>query len=619
MPFPDWLQSLAPLSNPLGFGAANIIVLAVSLPLVALALLRFHFRPSAPGFAKRTGWCMLALALLPVLLRLALLPRSPAPAPAGADDFAYLLLADTLRHFRLANPMHPMREFFEAVFILQEPSYSSIFPLGQGIALALGWTLFGHPWAGVLLSTAAFGGLCYWMLRGWVTPGWALAGGLLAVLEFGPLCEWMNLYWGGFVSAAAGCLVFGAIPRLRSRPVWAPALLGGGLALQLLTRPFEAILLALCVSPYLWKQWRRLALVALAVLPALGLTVLHNRAVTGNWTTMPYDLSRYQYGIPATFTMQPNPVPHHTLTAEQELDYRAQCIIHGDTTDTLRSYVERWLHRFRFYRFFFFAPLLIALPAFLFALHENRYAWVAATLAVFSLGTNFYPYFYPHYIAAVTCLFVLVSVVALERLSRWTSGGAPAAAVILALCAAQFLFWYGLHAFASQKVLFAVGRYEPWDYINYGDAEGRIAIHRQLAAKPGKQLVFVRYGPQHAFHEWIHNDADIDRAQVVWAVDRGPDENEWLQRYYKDRSVWLVEPDARPPHLIPYVYAARTAARHFRACPGSRSPAARALAIRGGFCEQFGRSPRDAAQAIKLDTLDRCLERFSPTNISGSR
>jgi hypothetical protein len=329
-------------------------------------------------------------------------------------------------------------------------------------------------------------------------------------------------------------------------------LLGCGLGIELLTRPFESVLLVACLAPFLWKQWRRLATVALVLLPAIGLTLAHNRAVTGNWSTLPYQLSRYQYGIPATFTVQPNPIPHRDLTGEQELDYQAQCIIHGDSTDTLRSYFERWLERVRFYRFFFSVPLYIALPAFFWALRERRYWWVAMTLAVFSFGTNFYPYFYPHYIAAATCLLVLVSVVALERLSRWKPAGAAVAVLLLLLCGAQFLFWYGLHAFAPESVLFAVGRYETWDFINYGDADGRIAIDRQLAQAPGKQLVFVRYSPQHAFHEWVHNDADIDRARVVWAGDLGPDDNERLRRYYPDRTAWLVEPDARPPLLTPY-------------------------------------------------------------------
>ena len=108
-----------------------------------------------------------------------------------------------------------MHQFFETFFVLQQPTYSSIYPIGNGLMLAIGWTVFGTPWAGVLLGTAAFCALCYWMLRGWTTPGWALLGGLLAVFEFGPLNQWTNNYWGGGFSAAAGCLVFGALPRLR--------------------------------------------------------------------------------------------------------------------------------------------------------------------------------------------------------------------------------------------------------------------------------------------------------------------------------------------------------------------------------------------------------------------
>jgi hypothetical protein len=179
----------------------------------------------------------------------------------------------------LANPPHPLHQFFETYFVLQEPSYSSIFPIGQGLVLALGWTIFGHPWAGVALSIGALCALVYWMLRAWTTPGWALIGGLLAVIEFGPLNQWMNSYWGGAVSACAGCLVFGALPRLReSGRRRDAAWLGLGLALQLLTRPFESIFLVLSVLLFFLPDLRHLArpaaIAALVVTPAIGLMLL---------------------------------------------------------------------------------------------------------------------------------------------------------------------------------------------------------------------------------------------------------------------------------------------------------------------------------------------------------
>ena len=145
-----------------------------------------------------------------------MLPHHPVPSPDVYDEFGHLLVADTLLHFRLANPPHPLHQFFETFFVLQTPSYASIYPIGQGLTLAIGRAIFGLPWAGVLLSSAAMCALCYWMLRGWTTPGWALLGGLLAVIEFGPLNAWMNSYWGGGLAACGGCLVFGALPRLRA-------------------------------------------------------------------------------------------------------------------------------------------------------------------------------------------------------------------------------------------------------------------------------------------------------------------------------------------------------------------------------------------------------------------
>ncbi len=552
--FSQLFRSFQPLRNPIGFGASDYIELLLAAMLVAMALVwRRRIHAYAQQLAQRTGWCMLILAILPVALRLLLLPQNPIPPPNVADDFSYLLLADTLSHFRLANPPHVLHQFFETFFVLQEPSYSSVYPIGQGVALAFG-QLVGHPWAGVVLSVAAFCSLCYWMLRAWVTPGWAFTGGLFAALQFGPLNQWMNSYWGGAVSAIAGCLVFGSLPRLRdSRRTRDAVLLGLGLGIQLLTRQYEWALLVLGVSifflPTLRKSARLILFAALPVIPFAGLTLLHNKAVTGSWITLPNSLSRYQYGVPAAFTIQPNPIPHRELTREQQLDYELQSSIHGKDTDTLKTYFARLAGRVRFYRFFFLAPMYLALPFFLLALREFRYIWVLLCILIFSLGSNFYPYFYSHYIAAIACLFVLMSVAGLDQLSRWNG---DAARWIVYLCLAHFLFWYGLHLAGDQDFAAALIRYEPWDAINRGDRTGREAIVRELSQGSGKQLVFVRYYPRHTLDEWVYNAADIDGAGIVWARDLGSSENEKLRQYYPDRTAWLLEPDFRPPRLTPY-------------------------------------------------------------------
>jgi hypothetical protein len=550
-------RSFLPALNPIGFSATDFIELFVALILVLFA----SAVPRKPRLAENTGRCMLLLFILPIALRLALLPQYPIPTAGVSDDFSYILIADTLRHFHLANPPHPLHQFFETFFVLQEPAYGSIFPLGQGLVIALGWTMFGHPWAGVALSVGALCALCYWMLRAWITPGWALIGGLLAVIEFGPLNQWMNSYWGGTASACAGCLVFGAIPRLReSGRRRDAALLGLGLALQLLTRPFESIFLVLTVLLFFLPDLRRLvrpsAIAALVVAPVIGLMLLQNKQATGSWITLPYMLSRYQYGVPTTFTVQPLPVPHRSLTRNQQLDYDVQSEAHGAGIDTFASYWSRWTSRLGFYRFFLLAPLFLALPAFLLCLREYRFAWVLLTIFTFSLGTTFYPYFYSHYIAALTCLFILISVVGLERISRWVirgnAVGEDCARILLFLCAAHFVFWYVLHASRNEELIAAMTPYETGDNINHGDPQGRIAVNQALARLPGEQLVFVRYWPQHQFQEWVNNAADIDHAHIVWALDLGQEENQKLLRYYPERTAWLLQPDAHPPLLSAY-------------------------------------------------------------------
>jgi hypothetical protein len=489
---------------------------------------------------------MVLLATLPVALRLALLPRAPVPIPATADDTSYVLLADTLAHFRLANPPHPFARFFETNFVLQDPTYSSIFPLGQGIALAIGELVFGHPWAGVLLSEAIFCALCYWMLRAWISPGWAFAGGLVAVMQFGPLSYWMNSYWGGAVSGIAGCLVFGAVPRKNG---W---LIGIGIGLELLTRPYECLLLVLGIVGG-WAltraklELRMIVATAISALPAVALTFAHNHAVTGGWTTLPYQLSRYQYGSPTTFTFESNPSPHRDLSQEQRDNYEVQSIVHN--REARVNFIPRLVNRTRYFRFFFLPPLYLACGAFLFTLRDQRMRSLLIPVGLLVVGTNLYPYFYTHYIAAISGVFLLMSVAGLEMLWRWSES---AAVLVFLLAVSHFVFWYGLHLTGSEETVAAMLPYETSDYLNRGDPEGRVPVLKRLGEAPGKQLVFVRFGPVHPLSEWIGNAAIIDNSRVVWALDLGRTENEKLKQYYGDRTVWLVEPDDKPPRLQSY-------------------------------------------------------------------
>ena len=549
----DWIfSSFDPVKNPIGFGAVDFIEIAVALPLLLLVIFWRHIEPLARRLSANIRWSMIGLAIAPVVLRLLLLAHHPIPKPDIYDEFGHLFVADTLRHFRLANPPLALHQFFETFFILQTPTFSSIYPIGQGALLAIGRAIAGTPWAGVLLASAAFGSLCYWMLRAWTSPGWALLGGVLAIAEFGPLNPWMNTYWGGMLAAAAGCMVFGALPRLAKKTTRRNAvLLCAGMTVHLLTRPYESIFLILAAALFFLPTWKRtLPLLALAILPGAIVTLAHNKSVTGQFTKLPYQLSQEQYGVPAALTFQAEPVPHSELTPQQQMEYKSQMSF-KEGKETLLTYLLRLEYRVRYYRFFFFAPLYLALPAFLFAAARSpRYAFVAMTLALLALGTNFFPAFQVHYLGAAACLFVLVSVAGLEQIALFS----PESARLLAfLCLIHFGFWYAIHLSGEGDVALAAIRYESWDNINHRNPERRILVEHQLEEIPGQLLVFVRYTPRHIFQdEWVYNEASPAEARIVWARDLGPEENSKLRAIYPNRQTLLLEPDARTPVLSPY-------------------------------------------------------------------
>ena len=99
----------------------------------------------------------------------------------------------------------------------------------------------------------------------------------------------------------------------------------------------------------------------------------------------------------------------------------------------------------------------------------------------------------------------------------------------------------------------------------------RAMITSGMQARPGKQMLIVRYAPNHfCYDEWVYNDADIDGAQVVWAREMSPERNRELIDYFKDRQVWLVEPDKDPPAVSPYPELRQLLGKSIR--PGPSGP-----------------------------------------------
>jgi hypothetical protein len=493
---------------------------------------------------RRVTPYIFAAMLAPLVVRLAVLPWLPPPEPRVHDEFGHLLVAGTLLAGRLANPPHPLWRHLETIYVLQQPTYSSIYPIGQGIILAAGTALTGNPWAGVLLATALMCGATSWMLFGCLPPSWAAVGGMLAAFGLAKGL-WLDSYWGGAFCAFGGALLAGALCRLRQSPSNAMGLIAGlGWSIVWLTRPFESLFVLMlawgCIAafmlraPRLWRTWIGPIVLALSVQISAGLlTILHNRAVTGSLTTMPYRLSRQAYGVPQSLLWQPAIKEPVIRFAELRDMYWWQRRL----KDRASAQPVRRFGVVLYATWSFFVTPWYSLPiALLLLLWRDRDVLVCCGMIACAITASaLYPFFFPHYIAAYSSVIFFLIMRGIMRLSQWSfRGRAVGRLAVLFLMLGGFTMV--LRIVPLQSIL-GLGSSARLDAFREPTAE-------RLMGMGGRHVVFVRYGADHSFEdEWVYNAADIDASPIVWCRAMGPTDDSEVTRYYKGRQAWLVDVD----------------------------------------------------------------------------
>ena len=541
-----------------------VVGVAICFSLLAIFLPRltprvFHSVESfLSRFAQRKTLAAITLFFVVIGVRLVVLPRLPVPVPGIHDEYSYLLMADTFVHGRLANPAHPMWMSFESFHVNWFPTYSSKYPPGQGAALALGQFL-GHPWIGVLLSAAAMCAAILWMLQAWLPARWAFLGGALVALKFGLASYWINSYWGGAVAAIGGALVLGAMPRIVRRARTRDALLLGlGIAILANTRPYEGLLFCLPVAAwFLWwllgRTKSRVALririvkvltpLCLILALTLGFMGYYNWRLTGNAFLSPYVLNSRTYRSMGLFLWEHPRQPLHYHNQQFEDFYNGwEREDYQNNWQDVRQVTDEKLTRSSSTYFWWGALLL--LPGLPFVFFDRK---MRLPLLIFVLGTAGFLvliWSMPHYAAPLTCVIFLLVVQAIRHLRTIRIAGRP-----LGLA----FSWAILCLLATDIGLSIKDRVcDPLDWTCKGDPS-RAVIVKTLSHTPGKHLIMVRYDEDHNLHdEWVYNGAEIDTAKVLWARDLDSAQNAKLFAYFKDRQVWLVQPDTDNTELVPY-------------------------------------------------------------------
>ena len=516
---------------------------------------------------RRRAACVTLVIGATIGLRCALLPWLPRPQPYVQDEFAYLLGADTFASGRLANPAHPLGEFFEATQIITHPVYVMKYQPGQAAFLALGQVLFGDPYWGVVLSVAVMAGAICWMMQGLLLPGWALIGGLFTAAVFGGGHYWIQSYWGGALPALASALMIGAFTRILRGRLWCIWLFTAGTALGLLTRPYETgvlsatLTIALMVAHVRARSWTALWKIALPYAAGMAawacFQMYYDWRITGNALKLPYMLHEEQYSATPAFWMLPTrtvPTPNNPAV------YAAHWLLDIPKYDELRSMgwvrrtamllrravtADEWEPGFRTT-----VPELTGILRYVLALaplfwFSRRVRCLTALAAVLGLSTCLTLWAFLHYLApmmvvVLTLIFLLVSYLRSIDVRGRRVGNVLVAMILL------YLPFESLLMARSAIDVFRNGPNAPF-------VKERARITAELQRAGGQHVIIVRYNSDRpARRDWVYNSANIDAQKIVWAVDRGSVENRKLLAYYHGRRFWLLYANESPPRLEPY-------------------------------------------------------------------
>lgn len=515
----------------------------------------------------------MAIAVIP---RALLLPWFPIPDAFIADEFSYILEAQTFALGRLTNPVHPFWRHFETFHVNMLPTYQSQYQPAPSLFMALPIKLHLSPWWGVWLATGLMTGAICWALQPIIRPRYALLAAIFIGVKYGLFSQYSDSYWGGSVCALGAALALGGFVRVldtaRSRDVAWTML---GVALLAASRPWEGFMFAAPLAIGLLgfvmtRKGVRVLVPATAMLVVLGaFMAYYNYRGTGHVTEMPYVANFKQYHfVQPFFGMALLPVPNYNHEVMKTF------FVQWEARPGLLAQYPKGIEKLEaakatyYYKVHFAPLLLLALLGVWGALRTQRRRWLLYT-ALFMLVALFSVVWWPlaSYPAPLLVSYFGLAFLGLRVLRTakirgyrvgmyWVRG---LAVVLLCFVVAQAqdvarrqfkgdpVPQNGYNALLAHECDYqkTPTQWTCADAVPYQIE--RLRIIHQLERSGGKHLVFVHYEPWHIYHqEWVYNSPNIDQQQVVLARMGPEDDACKLVRYYGDRKVWFAMADHAP-------------------------------------------------------------------------
>jgi hypothetical protein len=556
-------------------GGLTAILFAVAFALPRLGSSIFtRIEQAFARLACRKRLSVVLVGASVLILRLSILPFCPIPLPFVQDDFSFLLAANTFALGRLTNPTPAMWLHFESIQITMQPTYMSMYFPAQGLILAAGKVLFGHPWFGLLIVNALLCAALCWMLQAWLPPTWALLGGLIAVLRIGLFSYWINTCSGGGSIAALGAaLLLGALPRfLRTKQLRYSLMMAVGISILALSRPYEGVLLCIPVG-FVLARWiftginrptfafvlRRAALPLALIACAIAWLGYYDYRAFGKPTTLPYSVDRAEYAAAPYWIWQaPRPAPVYNHKAIHDF-YIVEELGYANRLHTLPGFFSETFFFKPLRTLLFYAGIALLPPLFLLgrAVRDRRIRFLVVCVALVVCGVIVETWLIPHYFAAILPAMYALGLQCMRHLRQWKPGGQPVGAAMQRFTIVLIVGLAVLRV-AAEPLHLGLAEWPSGAWASTWTGPGQLGLPRKqiedkLNALPGKHLILVHYSPDHSsLDEWVYNAPDIDNSKIIWAREMDAAQNAELLNYYKDRTVWIVQPDEHPVAIAPY-------------------------------------------------------------------